>query len=106
MRFKSNAKPREGSLMAQHRPFGGRVGTHKLSLALSLQAEENMQWPDMSPTTNGPTETAREATGAENSKNSFNVLTVSLVLAVIAAVVLFWYFGIFPFHHAPTATTG
>jgi hypothetical protein len=58
------------------------------------------------PTRNGTTETAGEATSAENSKNSFNVLASSLVLAVIAAVVLFWYFGIFPFHHAPTATTG
>ena len=63
-----------------------------------------MARPD--PTRNGTTETAGEATGAENSKDSFTVLTVSLVLAVIAAGVLFWYFGIFPFHHAPTATTG
>ena len=58
------------------------------------------------PTRNGTTETAAEATSAENSKNSLKVLTVSLVLAVIAAAVLFWYFGIFPFHHAPTASTG
>jgi hypothetical protein len=63
-----------------------------------------MARPD--PTRNGTTETAREATGAENSKDSFNVLTFSLLLAVIAAIGLFWYFGIFPFHHAPTATTG
>jgi hypothetical protein len=60
----------------------------------------------LDPSRNGTTETAREATGAENSKNSFNVLTISLALAIIAAVVLFWWFGIFPFHHAPTATTG
>ncbi len=52
------------------------------------------------------TETPREATGAENSKDSFNVLKVSLILAVIAGAALFLYFGIFPFHHAPTATTG
>jgi hypothetical protein len=58
------------------------------------------------PTRYGTTETAREARGAENSKDSFTVLTVSLALAVIAAGVLFWYFGIFPFHHAPIATTG
>ena len=51
------------------------------------------------PTTNGTTETAREVTGAENSKNSFNVLKVSMVLAVIAAVGLFWYFGVFPYGH-------
>jgi hypothetical protein len=63
-----------------------------------------MARPD--PTRNGTTETAREATGAENSTDSFNVLTFSLLLAVIAAIGLFWYFGIFPFHHAPTATTG
>jgi hypothetical protein len=60
----------------------------------------------LDPTRNGTTESAGEATGAENSKDSFTVLLVSLVLAVIAAGVLFWYFGIFPFHHAPTATTG
>ncbi len=58
------------------------------------------------PTTNGTTETARDATGAENSKGSINVLVFSLLLAAIAAVVLFWAFGIFPFHHAQTATTG
>jgi hypothetical protein len=63
-----------------------------------------MARPD--PTRNGTTETPREATGAENSKNSFNVLTLSLALAIVAAVLLFWWFGIFPFHHAPTATTG
>ena len=60
----------------------------------------------LDPTKYGTTESAREATGAENSKNSLNVLSISLVLAVIAAGVLFWYFGIFPFQHAPTATTG
>ena len=60
----------------------------------------------LDPTRNGTTESAGSATSAENSKNSLNVLTVSLVLAVFAAAVLFWYFGIFPFHHAPTATTG
>lgn len=63
-----------------------------------------MARPD--PTRNGTTETARQATGAENSRDSFNVLTISMVLAVIAAAGLFWYFGIFPFHHAPIATTG
>jgi hypothetical protein len=58
------------------------------------------------PTRHGTTETAREARGAENSKNSFNVLTVSMGLAVITAIGLFWYFGIFPFHHGPSAPTG
>ena len=62
-----------------------------------------MARPD--PTT-GITETPRQATSAENSKNSLGVLTISLALAVIAAFIVFWYFGIFPFHHAPTATTG
>lgn len=41
------------------------------------------------------TETAREATQAENSKDSYYVLKVSLALSVIAAAVLFWYFGVF-----------
>lgn len=41
------------------------------------------------------TETAREATQAENSKGSYYVLKVSLALAVIAGIVLFWYFGVF-----------
>jgi flagellar basal body-associated protein FliL len=63
-----------------------------------------MARPD--PARKGTTETAREATSAENSKDSFKVLIVSMVLAIVAAVILFWYFGIFPFHHAPTAPTG
>jgi hypothetical protein len=63
-----------------------------------------MARPD--PTRNGTTETAQQARGAENSKDSFGVLTVSMVLAVIAGLVLFWYFGIFPFHHGPTSPTG
>lgn len=42
------------------------------------------------------TETAREASGAENSKDSFNVLKISIVLAIIAGAVLLWYFGFLP----------
>jgi hypothetical protein len=41
------------------------------------------------------TETAREATQAENSKDSLYVLKISLALAVIAGLILFWYFGVF-----------
>jgi hypothetical protein len=63
-----------------------------------------MARPD--PMKNGTTETAREARGAENSKNSFGVLVTSMALALIAALLLFWYFGIFPFHHGATSPTG
>lgn len=42
------------------------------------------------------TETAREASGAENSKDSFNVLKISIVLAIIAGALLLWYFGSLP----------
>lgn len=41
------------------------------------------------------TETAEEATQAENSKNSYYVLKVSLALSVVAGIALFWYFGVF-----------
>lgn len=41
------------------------------------------------------TETAQEATQAENSKDSYYILKVSLALSVIAAIGLFWYFGVF-----------
>jgi hypothetical protein len=58
------------------------------------------------PSNGGVTETPTEARGAENSKDSFGVLMISLLLAVIAALVLAWFFGIFPFHHGPTAPTG
>lgn len=58
------------------------------------------------PTTSGTTESARDATGAENSKNSFNVLRLSMALAVIAAVGLFWYFGVFSLSYSPTTATG
>ncbi len=41
------------------------------------------------------TETAEEATQAENSKDSYYVLKVSLALALVAGIGLFWYFGVF-----------
>jgi len=63
-----------------------------------------MARPD--PTRNGTTETAREATGAENSKDSFNILKVSMALAILAGIGLAIYFGIFSPHHAATSSTG
>ena len=41
------------------------------------------------------TETAREATQAENSKDSYWVLKVSMALVIVAGISLFWYFGVF-----------
>lgn len=41
------------------------------------------------------TETAEEATQAENSKDSYYVLKVSLGLSVVVGIALFWYFGVF-----------
>ena len=41
------------------------------------------------------TETAEEATQAENSKDSYYVLKISMALAILAGIVLFWYFGVF-----------
>jgi hypothetical protein len=60
----------------------------------------------IAPKLNGTTETARDVTGAENSKNSYNVLKMSMALAVLAAVVLAVYFGVFSPHHAATSATG
>ena len=49
------------------------------------------------------TETAGEATQAENSKDSFYVLKISLALSAIAVIALFWYFGVFSgFEHSVT----
>lgn len=58
------------------------------------------------PLRNGTTETEERAKGADNSKDTLVMLVGGFVLAVIAMGILFWYFGIFPFHHAPTAITG
>jgi flagellar basal body-associated protein FliL len=58
------------------------------------------------PIRNGTTETEERVKGADNSKDTLVMLVGGLVLALIAMAVLFWFFGIFPFHHAPTATTG
>ena len=51
-------------------------------------------------------ETPEEATQADNSTASFGVLIVSLILAVIAGLVLFWYFGIFPFTNQAATPPG
>ena len=52
------------------------------------------------------TEIPEEATQADNSTASFDVLIVSLILAVIAGLVLFWYFGIFPFTNQAATPPG
>jgi hypothetical protein len=83
-------------------------------MAMDLAAEElrcppkrgDKSMARKDPTRNGIIETASEATSAENSKDSLVVLIASLTLFLIATGILFWYFGIYPFHHAPTATTG
>ena len=41
------------------------------------------------------TESAREATQAENSKDSYYVLKISIALSIVAGIALFWYFGVF-----------
>ena len=58
------------------------------------------------PVRNGTTKTEERVKGADNSKDTLVMLIAGLVLAFIAMAILFWFFGIFPFHHAPTATTG
>ena len=58
------------------------------------------------PIRNGTTETEERVKGAENSKDTLLMLIGGFVLLFIAMAILFWYFGIYPFHHAPTATAG
>ena len=58
------------------------------------------------PVRNGTTETEERIKGADNSKDTLVMLVGGFVLALIAMAILFWYFGIYPFHHAPTATAG
>lgn len=58
------------------------------------------------PIRNGTTETEERAKGAENSKDTLVMLVGGFVLLFIAMAILLWYFGIYPFHHAPTASAG
>jgi hypothetical protein len=58
------------------------------------------------PIRNGTTEKEERVKGADNSKDTLVMLVGGFVLAGIAMAILFWYFGIYPFHHAPTATAG
>lgn len=58
------------------------------------------------PMRNGTTETEERVKGADNSRDTLVMLVAGFILAFIAAAVLFWIFGIFPFHHAPTGIPG
>lgn len=58
------------------------------------------------PVRNGTTETEERVKGADNSWDTLVMLLVGFILAFIAIAVLIWFFGIFPFHHAPTAIPG
>lgn len=58
------------------------------------------------PVRNGTTETEERVKGADNSWDTLVMLVVGFILAFIAMAVLFYIFGIFPFHHAPTAIPG
>jgi hypothetical protein len=60
----------------------------------------------LDPRRNGTTETEERARGAENSKDTLGMLVGGFVLSLIAIGILVWYFGIWPFHHAPSGVAG
>lgn len=60
----------------------------------------------LDPMRNGTTETEERVKGADNSRDTLVMLVAGFILAFIAAAVLFWIFGIFPFHHTPTGIPG